>query len=243
MQSTSTSKGWLASNKGPTTKNLAEARGFFERALVLDPGSIEALVGTVRADAALASTFLDENRPARLAEAETVASKVLSRAPNHAIAHLFLGIVYSLTGRATAGIAECERALALDRNLANARAVIGICKCTLGRGAETEDHVNEALRLSPRDILSYRWMYFAGYAKLLQGDDAEAAAWLRRSIEANRNFSTAHFHLAAALTLLGALDEAGLGHAGWFGARSRFQSPQLPFFLTERQSCRPRAHH
>jgi hypothetical protein len=33
-------------------------------------------------------------------------------------------------------------------------------------------------------------------------------AWLRRSIEANRNFPTSHFALAGALGLLGAVDEA-----------------------------------
>jgi hypothetical protein len=33
-------------------------------------------------------------------------------------------------------------------------------------------------------------------------------AWLGRSIEASRNFPLAHFHLAAALALLGSLDEA-----------------------------------
>jgi hypothetical protein len=40
------------------------------------------------------------------------------------------------------------------------------------------------------------------------GADAEAVEWLRRSIETNRNFALTHFHLAAALGLLGALDEA-----------------------------------
>ena len=39
-------------------------------------------------------------------------------------------------------------------------------------------------------------------------DDAEAVAWLRWSTEANRNFPMAHFLLAAALALLGSLDEA-----------------------------------
>jgi len=38
--------------------------------------------------------------------------------------------------------------------------------------------------------------------------DAEALGWLRRSIEANRNYTLAHFWLAAALALLGSLDEA-----------------------------------
>jgi tetratricopeptide (TPR) repeat protein len=53
-----------------------------------------------------------------------------------------------------------------------------------------------------------RWMQFVGIAKGQIGADAEAAEWLRRSIEANRNFPLAHFHLAEALALLGRLDEA-----------------------------------
>jgi tetratricopeptide (TPR) repeat protein len=47
-----------------------------------------------------------------------------------------------------------------------------------------------------------------GRAKLQLGLDAEAVVWLRRSIEANRNYPLAHFTLAATLGLLGALDEA-----------------------------------
>ena len=41
------------------------------------------------------------------------------------------------------------------------------------------------------------------------GADAEAVAWLRRSIEDSR-FAPTHLWLAAALGLLGALDEAVL---------------------------------
>ena len=68
---------------------------------------------------------------------------------------LYLGLVLMRTNRATQGIAECERALALDRNLADAHAFIGSAKYLLGRGVETEQHINEALRLSPRDIMAY----------------------------------------------------------------------------------------
>jgi hypothetical protein len=52
------------------------------------------------------------------------------------------------------GIAECEHALALDRNLAQAHAVIGLGKIFIGRAEETEAHILEALRLSPRDTLA-----------------------------------------------------------------------------------------
>jgi hypothetical protein len=47
-----------------------------------------------------------------------------------------------------------------------------------------------------------------GLAKLQLGADAEAVTWLRRSIDANRNFPLTHFILTAALALLGLLDEA-----------------------------------
>lgn len=134
--------------------------------------------------------------------------KALSLAPDHAEAHGTLGGVYIFTNRAAQGIAECEHALLLDRNLARVHSAIGLAKYFMGQSAETEGHILEAFRLSPRDMMAYQWIYFVGAAKLHLATDAEAVAWLRRSIEANRNFPTSHFALAAALGLLGAIDEA-----------------------------------
>ena len=37
---------------------MAQARGFFERALALDPGNIEALVGTAMVDSLVGGSFL-----------------------------------------------------------------------------------------------------------------------------------------------------------------------------------------
>ena len=106
------------------------------------------------------------------------------------------------------GIAECEHALELDRNLAAAHTSIGYGKIFIGRAEETEAHVAEALRLSPHDTLAYIWMGVAGIAKLHLGSYEQAVAWFRRAIEANRNYPLAHFNLAAALAQLGRLDEA-----------------------------------
>lgn len=195
-------------NKGVTLEHLTQARGFFERGLALDPGSIEALVGTAIVDYSMGVIFFTEDRAASLAAAETALNKALSMAPQHAQAHMYLGVVYIFTFRAAQGIAECERALALDRNLANAHGWIGRGKFHLGRAEETEAHIHDALRLSPRDTFAYRWMMVMGLAKFWLGADADAVAWLRRSIEANRNFPFTHFFLAAALALVGQLDEA-----------------------------------
>jgi TolB-like protein/class 3 adenylate cyclase len=194
--------------KGWTPDYLAQARGFLERALNLDPGNIDALVGMASVDLAVAATFMTDDRAARLAVAETTLMKALSCASNHALAHMLWGCVQMFTNRAAQGIAECERALTLDRNLADAHGALGLGKYFVGRGAETEAHICEAIRLSPRDIFAYRWLMFVGYAKLQLGRDAEAASWLLRSIEANRNHPIAHTTLAAALALLGSVDQA-----------------------------------
>ena len=149
----------------------------------------------------------------------------------------------TFTNRAAQGIAESERALALDRNLARAHANIGTAKFFLGRGGETQAHMEQALRLSPRDTLVYIWSLFVGLAKLWQGADAEAIVWLRRSLEANRNHPGAHFNLAAALALVSELDEAratvqaGLALNPSFSIRRfRTNSPSNhPVFLAGRE--------
>jgi Flp pilus assembly protein TadD len=98
--------------------------------------------------------------------------------------------------------------LALNQNLADAHAFIGYGKICVGRATETEAHIHEALRLSPRDGGVHRWMHIVGLAKLHLGADAEAATWLRRGLKANPNLPIAHLELAAALALRGELDEA-----------------------------------
>ena len=53
-------------NKGWTPDILAHARGFFERALALDPGNVDALVGVALIDATVVATFSSDDRAARL---------------------------------------------------------------------------------------------------------------------------------------------------------------------------------
>ena len=201
-------QGMALLHKGPTPENMTKARGFFERALALDPANIDALVGMARVEVSTGLSLISNDRLADLVRAERTVTEVLSLVPQHAFAHAVLGIVQIVTKRAEQGIAECERALALDRNLAHAHAFIGVGKMFLGRSAETEGHIHEALRLSPRDRLAHLWMLSVGAAKLRLGEDAEALTWCRRGLEMNRNHSLAHFQQAAAFALLGHLNEA-----------------------------------
>ena len=195
-------------NREVNSEHLKQARSYFERVLLIDPTHIEALHGCAVVEFHIATNYLTDDPTAHFTAAETAASKVLSLAPNHAPAHHAIGHIYIHTNRVAQGIAEVERALALDRNLGYAHATIGFAKFLIGRGEETEAHVREALRLSPRDFRTHVYMFIVGCAKLWEEADAEAVVWLRRSLEANRNYALTHFQLAAALAYVGELDEA-----------------------------------
>jgi TolB-like protein len=197
---------WL--NKGMSPDHVAQARRFFDRALAADPDNVDALIQSARTDGRAGAFLFVTDSMTAFAAAEAKLTKALSSVPDHARGHLYLGLVYIYTKRAVEGIAECEYALGLDRNLAHAHAIIARGKIFVGRAEETEAHIADALRLSPRDTMACIWMNHVGVAKLHLGDWEQSVAWIRRSIEANRNLPHPHFVLAAALAQLGRLDEA-----------------------------------
>ena len=181
---------WL--NKGPAPENVAQARGFFDRSLAADPGNVDALVGSARADV---FAYAGAAPMSAFADAEAKLTKALSSVPDHARAQQLLGLVYMFTKRAAEGIAECEHALELDRNLASTHFFLGLAKIFIGRAEETEAHVAEALRLSPRDPLAYMWAHAAGTAKSHLGSWEESVAWRRRADRGKPKFSCSIFFL------------------------------------------------
>ena len=188
--------------------NIERARGYFERAVALDPTNIDALVGAARADVLIGAIYTTEHRAERLADAETLLIKGISIAPRNYWAHMWLGFIQIQTNRASRAIGELEQALSLNRNLGGAHAWIGQAKITMGRAEEADAHVNEAFRLSPSDAIAFMWTHIRGLAKLHLGADEEAVALFRRSVDASRNYPLSHFYMSAALAHLGRLDEA-----------------------------------
>lgn len=195
-------------NKGTTPAFTARARDFFVRALALDPDNIEAAIAAAQVDFSVGSSFMADDGRAHFRAAENALNSVLLRAPNHPRGRMLLGAVHIQTNRVARGVAECQQALALDRNLAEAHGFIGLGKYELGRGEEVEGHIQEALRLSPRDTRAFLWFMFVGMGKFTTNADLEAVDWFRRSVEANPNQALSHFHFAAALAAVGDLSEA-----------------------------------
>jgi TolB-like protein/class 3 adenylate cyclase len=201
-------RGWATFSVVWSPENVARARDFFERALALDQGNIQASFGKATLDFQVAVSFQVDDRAALLASAEKTFTKVLALEPGFARAHMMLGLVQMTTNRPLLSIAALERALALDRNLATAHAALGQAKSFIDRAEETEAHVQEALRLSPRDRLAFLWFFYVAAAKSQLDAHEEALVWCQRSIEANRNYPSAHFLLGAIFEHLGRKDEA-----------------------------------
>ena len=71
-------------NKGITLDNIAQARGFFDRALAADPGNVDALVGSALADLRAGGLLSVADPTALFAAAEAKLTQALSSVPDHA---------------------------------------------------------------------------------------------------------------------------------------------------------------
>ncbi|MGO9640690.1 MAG: hypothetical protein ACLP1Y_05235 [Candidatus Acidiferrales bacterium] len=91
-------------NRGVNPGMLARARALFERALVLDPSNVDALVGVGTVDATVGVGFMTDDPASAVARAESNLTKALALAPNHAIAHRVMGFLICATNRALRGV-------------------------------------------------------------------------------------------------------------------------------------------
>jgi TolB-like protein/class 3 adenylate cyclase/cytochrome c-type biogenesis protein CcmH/NrfG len=197
---------WI--NKGRNPADTARGRAFFERALALDPDNFDAVVGRACADAQAATGYYVDDRAERLESVEANLNRVLSQSPNNARARYCLCRVLVQSKRGAQGIAECQRALALNPNLASAHALTGVAKVFDGHPEETERRELEALRVSPHDTEAGVWVAYIALAKLHLGAYEEAIGLYLRAKELNPNYATGRFNMAATLVELGRLDEA-----------------------------------
>jgi TolB-like protein/cytochrome c-type biogenesis protein CcmH/NrfG len=195
-------------HKGRNTADVDRARGFFDRALALDPDNFDAALAKASADLQLAVGYRVDDKAERLESVEANLNRVLSKSPNNAWAHYLIGRVFVQTNRLSQAIAESERALTLNPSLAAAHAQIGLAKLFDGHPEQTEGHELEALRASPRDMDANVWVAYIALSKLHLRAYEDALGVYRHSVELNPNYPTARFYLAATLAELGRLDEA-----------------------------------
>ena len=115
--------------------------------------------------------------------------------------HLAKGQIFRAQGRYEEAIPEYETVNAYDRNAILAIAALGHCKLATGPLYESIAHLEQAIRLSPRDPLIGIWYYAIGRVHLLQSRTDEAVRWLEKARRTNPQQTLAHAFLAAAYAL------------------------------------------
>ena len=195
-------------NKPPTRDNYAEAIGLFERALALDPRSVEAQSLLAWALAGRVMTGTAGSAATDIARAEGLAGRAVATSPRSPLAYLAKGQVLRAQRRCTEAIPEFETALAFNRNWVSALYALGQCKLFTGSIEETIPLIEQAIRLSPRDpAISMRYSEI-GFVHLLQSRTDEAIVWLEKARSANPAHPGLHIRLAAAYGLKGDTERA-----------------------------------
>jgi len=200
--------GWGWYYQPYSTGTWQEARRDFERALDIDPGSVDARIGLAMilggrlADGWNASLQLDANR------AEQLLHEVLERDASRPAAHFAMGVLRQMQNRLREARAEYETAIALDRNHARAHLHLGQTLMFLGQPEAGIPQIETAIRLDPRDPSISTAYWALGTCYLLQGEVDEAADFLRKAREANSRLWFPHLYLAGAFGLQGNVDVA-----------------------------------
>ncbi len=155
-------------------------------------------------DAALQQAF-EHFQAGRLAEAEAVIRALLERAPEHANAHHFLGIVALQDGRTDDAVACIRRAIRVRPDAPQYHGNLGNALMAAGRPAEAEASYRTAVSLEPASAEAH---YNHGTALAALGRLGDAAASFGEALRLRPDFSAAQFNLANALRDLGRLDDA-----------------------------------
>jgi TolB-like protein/tetratricopeptide (TPR) repeat protein len=194
--------------KPPTPASFMEAIGPFERALALDPQSVEAQSRLAHLLAGRVLTGMSASARADLARASGLVDRALAASPRYAFAHFVKGQVLRSLQRWEEAISEYEMALASDCNLVAALSGLARCKLSCGLIEEVIPLVEQAIRLSPRDPLIAPCYELIGTVHLLQSRTDEAIGWLEKSRSAWPSVPTFRGYLASAYALRGETERA-----------------------------------
>jgi adenylate cyclase len=201
-------RGRAVSSKPASRENHAEAIGLYERALALDPGSVEAQGLLALSLAARVLNGMSDSTDADIARAEGLVGQALVKAPNSLLAHFTKGQVLRTQHRCEEAIAEFETVLASNRNHVGAIASLEWCKLLTGSIDEAIPLVERAIRLSPRDPNLGNLYFRIAVVHLLQSRTDEAIVWFEKARSVMPELPWPHAWLASAYALKGETERA-----------------------------------
>ena len=189
-----------------TKEGSAKARRLSEEAISLDPKYAEAYVflgTTYFTDVIIGASKAPKEDIKRAFELFT---KAIGLDDSYSVPHSLLGMLYGRKGQYEKGIAECERAIALEPSSASACYWMGGVYRLAGRHEEAIQYFEQAIRLDPFPVAWYYRSLGLSYAATERYE--EAIANYKKALHLAPNDIITHLSLTSAYSLAGRLDEA-----------------------------------
>jgi TolB-like protein/class 3 adenylate cyclase/Tfp pilus assembly protein PilF len=189
-------------------ENYIKAEGYFEKALALDPHSVDAAAWLATALTVQVTDELSDDPEVDLHRAEQLAGQALAAAPNSAPAHYAKAQVLRAQSRCKEAIPEYETTIALDPSRAPAYAHVGWCKFLTGSVDQALPYFERAIRINPSGPGIAPWYGRMGVMQLLESQTDAAIASLEKARSDNARLAFVHAYLAAAYALKGQNEHA-----------------------------------
>jgi TolB-like protein/Tfp pilus assembly protein PilF len=206
-------RGWSWYYRPYSTATWQEAQRDFERALEIDPRSIDARIGLASILSGKLADGWTSSRQQDTARAEQLLAEAFARDANRPAAHFAMGVLRQMQNRLPEAQAEYQIAIALDNSHARAYLHLGQTLMFLGQPEAGVANIEKAIRLDPYDPNISTAYWALGTCYLLLGRLDEAIDVLKKARAANTRLWFPHFYLAGAFGLEGDLDEAKLALA------------------------------
>ena len=201
-------RGRAVSRRGITPDNSTQAVALYERALALDPNSVEAKTVLAAALAGRVLAGMTNSRAADIAHAKELVEQVLATSPGSTLAHFAKGQLLRADGHCDEAIPEFERVISSNRNSSGSFFQLAVCKLLTGAIDETIPLEEQSIRLGPRDPDIFNRYLVIGQVHLLQSRTEEAINWLEKARSANSASAFPHSWLASAYAIKGDLGRA-----------------------------------
>ena len=196
-----TMRGWALLWQKPTPQKDHAARELFEQAVKLDPSNAEAHSGIAYSLARDVASGWPEPGVDYAALVIAAADRALAINPGNGMAAYAKGLFLAVVGRSAEAKPIVEAALKRNPNLAPLYADLAIIHSQLGDYEQSKSDIEQAMRLSPRDVQLGIWEFLYGQADLGLGHYAEAIDEEHRAIDDDFNVYLPHLVLAAAYAL------------------------------------------